>query len=396
MKKSKRPVIFAGNGVRISGAHKETMSDGLNRGGGGINVNASNFTLQNATISNNSSFGRGGGIFLHNSNATLTHVSIINNISEHSGGGGVGMQDGFNSLTNVSINGNTSEYGGGGIYLDNSNPILTNVSISENITSRDGGGMEVRYGSYPILTNVTISGNNANDDGGGILLDNSHLILSNSIIWDNSPNPIYFREWIDPYNPDDSTLITIMHSDIQGGEEGIMTNANGVVYWESGNIDSDPLFIGNTNYHLQEGSPCIDAGTALFVWKGDTLINMSETDYIGLAPDMGAYEYGALSIGSGSKVVPKSFKLHQNFPNPFNPITTLRYDLPSNALVTLSIYDMLGREIIQLVSDNQQAGFKSIQWDATDSMGRPVSAGVYLYQINAGEFVQTKKMVLLK
>ena len=95
-------------------------------------------------------------------------------------------------------------------------------------------------------------------------------------------------------------------------------------------------------------------------------------------------------------VVPATFTLHQNFPNPFNPITTLRYDLPSDALVTLSIYDMLGREITQLVNITQQAGFKSVQWDATDSKGRPVSAGVYLYQIQAGEFVQTKKMVLLK
>ena len=94
--------------------------------------------------------------------------------------------------------------------------------------------------------------------------------------------------------------------------------------------------------------------------------------------------------------LPTTFTLHQNFPNPFNPITTLRYDLPSDALVTLSIYDMLGREITQLVNTTQEAGFKSVQWDATDSMGRPVSAGVYLYQIQAGEFVQTKKMVLLK
>jgi len=94
--------------------------------------------------------------------------------------------------------------------------------------------------------------------------------------------------------------------------------------------------------------------------------------------------------------IPVTFALHQNYPNPFNPITTLRYDLPSDALVTLSIYDMLGREITQLVNTNQKAGFKSVQWNATDIMGRPVSAGVYLYQIQAGEFGQKKKMVLLK
>jgi hypothetical protein len=95
-------------------------------------------------------------------------------------------------------------------------------------------------------------------------------------------------------------------------------------------------------------------------------------------------------------VVPATFTLHQNFPNPFNPITILKYDLPSDALVTLSIYNMLGREITQLVNTNQEAGFKSVQWNATDSFGKPVSAGVYLYQIRAGEFVQTRKMVLLK
>ena len=95
-------------------------------------------------------------------------------------------------------------------------------------------------------------------------------------------------------------------------------------------------------------------------------------------------------------VIPVTFTLHQNYPNPFNSITTLRYDLPSDALVTLSIYDMLGREINQLVNTTREAGFKSVQWDATDSMGRPVSAGVYLYQIQADEFVQIRKMVLLK
>ena len=95
-------------------------------------------------------------------------------------------------------------------------------------------------------------------------------------------------------------------------------------------------------------------------------------------------------------VVPATFTLHQNFPNPFNPITTLSYDLPKDNDVRLAIFDMLGNEVAILVNTRQQAGFKSIQWDATDSYGKQVSAGVYLYQIQAGEFVQTKKMVLLK
>jgi flagellar hook assembly protein FlgD len=88
--------------------------------------------------------------------------------------------------------------------------------------------------------------------------------------------------------------------------------------------------------------------------------------------------------------------LHNDYPNPFNPITTLRYDLPENSLVTITIYDMLGRVVSNLVSSQQNAGYKSIQWNATNNQGQPVSAGLYLYTIEAGEFRQTKKMVLLK
>ena len=99
---------------------------------------------------------------------------------------------------------------------------------------------------------------------------------------------------------------------------------------------------------------------------------------------------------SKKSALPTSFTLHQNFPNPFNPITTLRYDLPENNFVILTIYDMLGRVVVQLVNTTQEAGFKLVQWDGSDSMGRSVSAGVYLYQIRAGEFVQTRKLVLLK
>ena len=86
----------------------------------------------------------------------------------------------------------------------------------------------------------------------------------------------------------------------------------------------------------------------------------------------------------------------QNYPNPFNPITILRYDLPEQSKVNIIIYDMLGRQVRSLINQTQDAGFKSVIWDATNDYGKTVSAGIYLYQIKAGEFVQTKKMVLLK
>jgi formylglycine-generating enzyme required for sulfatase activity len=95
-------------------------------------------------------------------------------------------------------------------------------------------------------------------------------------------------------------------------------------------------------------------------------------------------------------ILPERFTLHQNYPNPFNPVTTLRYDLPKNSLVTIIIYDMMGREVKTLINQTQDAGYRSVIWDATNDYGKPVSAGIYLYQIQAGEYISTKKMVLLK
>jgi hypothetical protein len=95
-------------------------------------------------------------------------------------------------------------------------------------------------------------------------------------------------------------------------------------------------------------------------------------------------------------ILPKRFTLHQNFPNPFNPVTTLRYDLPENGHVNITIYDMLGRQVKTLINQTQDAGYRSVIWNATNDYGKPVSAGIYLYQIHAGDNMQTKKMVLLK
>jgi len=97
-----------------------------------------------------------------------------------------------------------------------------------------------------------------------------------------------------------------------------------------------------------------------------------------------------------NETLPFTQKLYNAYPNPFNPITTLRYDLPENSLVTITIYDMLGRQVKTLMDQTQEAGYRSVIWDATNDYGKPVSAGIYLYQIQAGEFMQTKKMVLLK
>jgi hypothetical protein len=103
---------------------------------------------------------------------------------------------------------------------------------------------------------------------------------------------------------------------------------------------------------------------------------------------------GTLAIDGD--LIPVEFALRQNYPNPFNPITTLRYDLPEQTHVNITVYDMLGRKVRTILNQQQDPGYKSIIWDATNDYGKSVSAGIYLYQIQAGEYLQTKKMVLLK
>ena len=113
---------------------------------------------------------------------------------------------------------------------------------------------------------------------------------------------------------------------------------------------------------------------------------------------LGICEYLGLDLShiQNEAAIPSGYSLHQNYPNPFNPTTTLRYDLPEDRLVNITIYDMLGRAVKILINQPQDAGYRSIIWDATNNYGKPVSAGIYLYQIQTGEYMQTRKMVLLK
>jgi len=104
----------------------------------------------------------------------------------------------------------------------------------------------------------------------------------------------------------------------------------------------------------------------------------------------------AYGLGIDGVTIPDVYALHQNYPNPFNPTTQIKYDLPEDAMVSITIYDIMGRSISSLVNSKQTAGYRSIQWNATNNFGESVSAGMYIYMIQAGDFRQVRKMVLLK
>ncbi|NIT70208.1 choice-of-anchor B family protein [candidate division KSB1 bacterium] len=103
---------------------------------------------------------------------------------------------------------------------------------------------------------------------------------------------------------------------------------------------------------------------------------------------------GIQSISSGT--LPEEFVLEQNYPNPFNPSTTIAYQLPKAEKVSIIIYDLLGQQVKQLVNENQEPGHYSVQWDGRDQTGHTVATGLYIYQIKAGQFNQTRKMLFVK
>ena len=117
----------------------------------------------------------------------------------------------------------------------------------------------------------------------------------------------------------------------------------------------------------------------------------------------GDYDFWLISLDSlvtpinwDVSIIPTDFMLFQNYPNPFNPTTTIRYDLPKSSKVTLTIYNNLGQEVITLIQEQQTAGEKSVVWDGKDNLGKQVSSGVYFYQLKAGNFLESRKMVLIR
>lgn len=111
---------------------------------------------------------------------------------------------------------------------------------------------------------------------------------------------------------------------------------------------------------------------------------------------IGTSDYLANEL-AGESFIPKDFELSQNFPNPFNPVTTIRYGLPKAAKVSLTIYDLLGREVVTLIdNENKPPGFHVVTWNGKDKQGNGVASGLYIYRIAADKFVQSRKMLIVK
>ena len=313
----------------------------------------------------------GGGIEISGGSKDIYIIGnqIVGNEcqSPNSYGGGINFYDCYPMVKNNLIVGNFANDGGGVSFED---------VITHNVNDQELALL--RYANNSIINN------SASSTGGGITVIGVSPVLMNLIVWGN----------IAPADSQISGKANIQYSDIEGGYEGL------------GNIDQDPLFNDSTNYCICDASPCVDAGFPAADYYDKEDPNNSGfalyPSFGGLRNDMGCHGGGSTptitDIAAENEVVPFEYDLSQNYPNPFNPSTIIKYSIPKKSNVTLQVFDVLGSEIVTLVEKEQTHGNYQIEFDPSK-----LTSGIYFYRLQVnptnggiGEFVATKKMILLK
>ncbi len=321
--------------------------------GGGIFCGISSHpNIEGNIINQNTSHGGGGISCIMSSDPTI-NANIINSNMATNYGGGISCSDSDPIISFNTISENSADSGGGALSCWRSDPIVSFNILNEN--SAHHGGAIFCFNSYPTIDFNTIFGNSAYR-GGGVLSEGCSPLIKNTIFWANNSEEGHSQiGYIGNYP-------VVLYCDVESGWEG------------EGNIDCDPFFCDpeTDNFYLAENSCCVGAGE-----NGE---------------DIGALGVGCEPTAVGEEQpLPFEYSLYQNYPNPFNASTIIRYSLPSESNVTISIYNLLGRRIETLMQGEQPAGYHQITWDASDH-----SSGMYFYRIQAGDYAETRKMVLLK
>ena len=214
-------------------------------------------------------------------------------------------------------------------------------------------------------------------DPGG-LSDTTEIIITVTPVNDppiisDFPDSVIFRA--------DSSIVLHLNefvTDVDGPDS--------TLHWSVSGNDSVIVSINDTTNVAVLSSPLSWSGreTLFFNVMDDSSASDSDTLLVHVTP------YVRIN-GEGDLEIPKVYSLSQNYPNPFNPITTFKYGLPKRSNVSLKIYNILGQEVTTLVDRNQEAGYHQVQWDAS---GFP--SGIYFYWMQAANFSQVRKMLLIK
>ena len=379
-------------------------------------------TISNNIIINNTS-NNGGGIYLYHSNAIIINNIIMQNLATPciwpgwSFGGGIYISYGSPIVYNNKIINNSayvneieSSASDGGISAHHSNVLIKNNLISNNSGLSNGsytiGGVNVSGNEFiPIIQNNTITDNS----GTGLAVSVKGHILNN-ICTMNSGKGLYISN---------NFIGEIDNNNVWGNEQNYYncpagigdtswgTNNNGTASDSCYNICEDPLFVSNSNenYFLSQfdagqnsQSPCVNAGYGLPIEFGlEEYTTRTDLIFDEGYVDIGFHYLGYEPQGSDEEVISIQNNFLNNYPNPFNPTTTIEFSIQNNSKVELTIYNIKGQKIKTLFHNEFAKGSHSIIWNGDDETGELVSSGVYLYKLNVnGKNKAVKKCLLLK
>ncbi|MHC4144812.1 MAG: M56 family metallopeptidase, partial [Planctomycetota bacterium] len=256
--------------------------------GGGMLNNWGSPTVTNCTFRGNSGE-HCGGMFNRNCTSLVTDCTFTGNSTQLDGGGMNNDSNGNPIVTNCTFTGNSAKDGGGMFNFPDSSPTLTNCVFNENSANDRGGGIYNWVNSNPTIVNCIFSGNSATEGGAIYIVTNSSSTITNCILWGNTatsgPQLALYE----------NSSVAIDYCDLQGGLTRIDVDPSSFVTWGPGNTDADPLFVdaANADYHLQAGSPCIDAGDNSAIPQSVVEDIDGNPRIINGIVDMGAYEYGS-------------------------------------------------------------------------------------------------------
>ncbi len=349
------------------------------RNEGDINILISQNIIEHNLSMNMAPRGSGSAIAVIGCSASIRNNVIRFNEAEGHGAGIYVFSSEECVIEGNEINDNNALGRGGGIHIRECENDFISMNIIYSNTGSRGGGISI-FESYPLIANNTICFNSTNHEweneaGGGIYSDNENpLPILNSIIFGNQS-----ARGAQVFTPNAELIARFC--DIQEDIEG------------DGNLNVDPMFVDSENgdFNLSGDSPCIDAGTAFFVYEEDTLIDISEENYIGNAPDMGALEFDPAEVMYNEGNIPSLFALNSCHPNPFNSSTKISYILPTISPVSLSVFDVKGRLVETIFDGNSHAGMNSTIWNAE---GFP--PGLYFVRLSDGVNTESCKVVLVK
>ena len=358
--------------------HGRATGDWPDNCGGGVSLWESSIAIDHCEIAESFANQLGGGLFCWSCEPSVEY-SIFHDNDCSFDGGAIHLYFADASISHCDVVNNTTSYYGAGFAVENSNPEITYCLIANNHAQIQAGAVQASW-SDPIITNCTLTGNTA-IYGGAVYLSIAEVICTNSILWDNAGigDDIFL---------DFQATAVVNYCDIVGNWGGV------------GNIAEDPAFrdTGAGDFRLTEGSPCVDVGTAFFIFEGDTLVNLSPDQYDGAAPDMGAFEFiETTSVDYAPGATPGLNLLHPSYPNPFNPTVRISYHLSVPGDVELTIYDILGRRVCTPVREPQPSGNHETRWDGLGTDGQRMPSGTYLLRLTIdGRVVGSRRATLIR